>query len=196
AVRQENGKSGSRGDMSVTTRSDRLLYEGADWEFGTIQRAYEAVERIALEELGLDVYPNQVDIDIDARLFVIEKRSGARPLGAALLSDAELLRRQRSNGLVGLAMVVLIPNLRHINDKQKMVRGRAKSNINSSKFDRSAIHGSRSATHRRPHSRGSVLATSRCTGSVLKVGRTGCKVSARRLPLTAYRPGTRDGLTQ
>ena len=48
--------------MSVTTRSDRLLYEGADWEFGTIQRAYEAVERIALEELGLDVYPNQVEI--------------------------------------------------------------------------------------------------------------------------------------
>jgi hypothetical protein len=54
----------------------------------------------------------------------------------------------------------------------------------SSKFDRSAIHRSRSATHRRSHSRGSVLATSRCTGSVLKVGRTGCKASARRLPLT------------
>src|SRR6185312_3760299 len=54
----------------------------------------------------------------------------------------------------------------------------------SSKFDRSAIHGSRSATHRRPHNQSSVLATSRCIGSVLKVGRTSCKISGRRLPLT------------
>ena len=48
--------------MSATTKAGRLLYEGADWEFGTIQRVYDAVEKIALEELGLDVYPNQVEI--------------------------------------------------------------------------------------------------------------------------------------
>jgi len=48
--------------MSGVAGSGRLLYEGADWEFGTIQRAYDAVERIALDELGLDVYANQIEI--------------------------------------------------------------------------------------------------------------------------------------
>jgi spore cortex formation protein SpoVR/YcgB (stage V sporulation) len=46
----------------MTTGSARLLYEGADWDFGTIQRVYDAIERIATGELGLDVYPNQVEI--------------------------------------------------------------------------------------------------------------------------------------
>jgi len=40
----------------------RPLFEGADWEFSTIQRAYEAIERIALGELGLDCYPNQIEV--------------------------------------------------------------------------------------------------------------------------------------
>jgi spore cortex formation protein SpoVR/YcgB (stage V sporulation) len=48
--------------MNVLSRSDRLIYEGADWEFGTLQRAYDAIERIALDELGLDTYPNQIEI--------------------------------------------------------------------------------------------------------------------------------------
>ena len=38
------------------------LFEGADWEFGTIQRVHDAIEKIALEELGLDVYPNQIEV--------------------------------------------------------------------------------------------------------------------------------------
>ncbi len=46
----------------ITTKPERLLYEGADWDFTTIQRIYDAVETIAIGELGLDVYPNQVEI--------------------------------------------------------------------------------------------------------------------------------------
>ncbi len=46
----------------LTSKAGRLLYEGADWDFGTIQRIYDAVEKIALEDLGLDVYVNQVEI--------------------------------------------------------------------------------------------------------------------------------------
>jgi stage V sporulation protein R len=38
------------------------LFSGADWDFGTIRRIYDAVETIAREDLGLDVYPNQVEI--------------------------------------------------------------------------------------------------------------------------------------
>ncbi len=48
--------------MNMTTKVGRLLYEGADWDFGTIQGIYDAIETIAVEELRLDVYPNQVEI--------------------------------------------------------------------------------------------------------------------------------------
>ncbi len=39
-----------------------LLYAGSDWDFATIRRSYDAIERIAEEELGLEVYPNRIEI--------------------------------------------------------------------------------------------------------------------------------------
>ncbi len=38
------------------------IFEGHDWTFELLQNAYDAIEEIALEELGLDVYPNQIEI--------------------------------------------------------------------------------------------------------------------------------------
>src|SRR6202163_1507817 len=38
------------------------LFDGANWDFATLQRVHEAVEEIALGELGLDVYPNQIEV--------------------------------------------------------------------------------------------------------------------------------------
>jgi spore cortex formation protein SpoVR/YcgB (stage V sporulation) len=46
----------------INPNAVRPLFEGADWEFSTIQRAYDAIESIALHELGLDVYPNQIEV--------------------------------------------------------------------------------------------------------------------------------------
>ncbi|MGH7044668.1 MAG: SpoVR family protein [Acetobacteraceae bacterium] len=48
--------------MTLATPATRPLFEGADWEFATVQRAYEAIEQIALGELGLDVYPSQIEV--------------------------------------------------------------------------------------------------------------------------------------
>ncbi len=48
--------------MASTLKRTRPLFEGADWNFDTIGRAYDAIERVALEDLGLDVYTNQVEI--------------------------------------------------------------------------------------------------------------------------------------
>jgi len=53
--------------MSITLktpaiRAEHPLYEGADWEFGTIQRVHDAVAEIAHGELGLDTYPNQIEV--------------------------------------------------------------------------------------------------------------------------------------
>jgi stage V sporulation protein R len=39
-----------------------LIYQGTDWNFQTLQRSYGAIERIACEELGLEVYPNRIEI--------------------------------------------------------------------------------------------------------------------------------------
>jgi spore cortex formation protein SpoVR/YcgB (stage V sporulation) len=39
-----------------------LLFHGSDWNFTTLSRAYEAIEAIALDEMGLDIYPNQLEI--------------------------------------------------------------------------------------------------------------------------------------
>ena len=39
-----------------------LLYTGTDWNFHVIQRSYDAIERIACEELGLEVYANRIEI--------------------------------------------------------------------------------------------------------------------------------------
>ncbi len=40
----------------------KLLYSGSEWDFETIQRVYEAVEQVAIENLGLDVYRNQIEV--------------------------------------------------------------------------------------------------------------------------------------
>ena len=39
-----------------------LLFDGPDWDFDTLRRTTEAIEQIAREDLGLDVYPNQIEI--------------------------------------------------------------------------------------------------------------------------------------
>ncbi len=41
---------------------ERLLFDGSDWDFPTLQRIHDACEEIALKELGLDVYPNQIEV--------------------------------------------------------------------------------------------------------------------------------------
>ena len=49
-------------DFGGTVRAERPLFEGADWEFGTIQRVHEACGEIGIGEMGLDPYPNQIEV--------------------------------------------------------------------------------------------------------------------------------------
>ncbi len=48
--------------MSTTLKTPRPLFEGADWEFATVQRCHDAIQAIAVGEMGLDVYPNQIEV--------------------------------------------------------------------------------------------------------------------------------------
>jgi stage V sporulation protein R len=45
----------------MTAAAERL-FNGADWDFLTLQRIHDACETIAQSDLGLDVYPNQIEV--------------------------------------------------------------------------------------------------------------------------------------
>jgi spore cortex formation protein SpoVR/YcgB (stage V sporulation) len=47
---------------SPLIRAERPMFEGADWDYRTIQRVHDECEKIALGELGLDVYTNQIEV--------------------------------------------------------------------------------------------------------------------------------------
>ena len=46
----------------MTDSSIGYLYQGPDWDFSVLQRVYEACEHIACSELGLELYPNQIEV--------------------------------------------------------------------------------------------------------------------------------------
>jgi len=38
------------------------LFDGLEWDFEKIRRVHDAIEEIAIGELGLDIYPNQIEV--------------------------------------------------------------------------------------------------------------------------------------
>ncbi len=48
--------------MSATAKFDTLLYTDSDWNFEKLQRSLDACEDIALNDLGLNIYRNQIEI--------------------------------------------------------------------------------------------------------------------------------------
>jgi stage V sporulation protein R len=47
--------------MSASSTIERVK-SGADWSFDELSRAYDEVEKVALGEMGLDIYPNQIEV--------------------------------------------------------------------------------------------------------------------------------------
>ncbi len=45
---------------TVLTRSP--LFDGAEWNFDLLKKAYDAIEEIGVREMGLDIYPNQIEV--------------------------------------------------------------------------------------------------------------------------------------
>lgn len=48
--------------MSIATAPSKLLYTGPDWDFELIKRVHGAIDEIAIKEMGLDPYPNQIEV--------------------------------------------------------------------------------------------------------------------------------------
>src|SRR5258708_17081313 len=73
------GGRGGKGLNAMTDAANGLLCQTADWDFATLQRIHDACEKVALGELGLDVYPNQIEI-ITAEQMLDAYSSAGMPL--------------------------------------------------------------------------------------------------------------------
>jgi stage V sporulation protein R len=91
-------------------KADRPLFTGPNWDYGSLRRVYEAIEQIALEELGLDIYPVQIEV-ITSEQMLDAYASVGLPLmyrhwsfGKRFAYHETLYRR----GLAGLAYEIVI----------------------------------------------------------------------------------------
>jgi stage V sporulation protein R len=97
--------------MNVIVKpEDRLLYQGADWDFDTLMRIHDACEEIAGKELGLSWYPNRIEV-ISAEQMLDAYASTGLPLfyrhwsfGKHFAQHEALYRK----GLRGLAYEIVI----------------------------------------------------------------------------------------
>jgi stage V sporulation protein R len=92
------------------TATVERLFEEADWDFEKLQHIHDACEEIARSELGLDVYPNQIEV-ITAEQMLDANSSVGMPLfykhwsfGKHFAHDEAFYRK----GLMGLAYEIVI----------------------------------------------------------------------------------------
>ena len=93
----------------MTATAERL-FEGADWDFPKLQRIHDACEEIARTELGLDVYPNQIEI-ITAEQMLDAYSSAGMPLFYKHWSFGKHFAHHEAfyrKGLKGLAYEIVI----------------------------------------------------------------------------------------
>jgi stage V sporulation protein R len=86
------------------------LFQGADWDFSTLQRIHDACEAVAEEELGLDVYPNQIEV-ITAEQMLDAYSSVGMPLFYKHWSFGKHFAFHEASyrkGLMGLAYEIVI----------------------------------------------------------------------------------------
>ncbi|MEZ5959324.1 MAG: SpoVR family protein [Hyphomonadaceae bacterium] len=48
--------------MTLLAPDSKLLFQGPDWDFDLIRRVHDACGEIAINEMGLDPYPNQIEV--------------------------------------------------------------------------------------------------------------------------------------
>jgi len=114
-----------RDRASVAPLVTKPLFEGANWDFASLRHVYDAIEEIALGELGLDVYPNQIEV-ITSEQMLDAYASVGLPLmyrhwsfGKRFAHHETLYRR----GLQGLAYEIVInssPCISYIMEENSM----------------------------------------------------------------------------
>lgn len=96
--------------MSEPALKQAPLFEDNDWDFARLKTTFNAIEEIALNDLGLDVYPNQIEI-ISSEQMLDAYSSHGMPLmykhwsfGKHFARDEQMYRR----GYTGLAYEIVI----------------------------------------------------------------------------------------
>ncbi len=87
-----------------------LLFNDAEWDFSTLDRTFRAIEDIAINELGLDVYPSQIEV-ISSEQMLDAYSSMAMPLMYSHWSFGKLFAREETlyrAGYAALAYEVVI----------------------------------------------------------------------------------------
>ncbi|MDB5446377.1 MAG: SpoVR family protein [Phenylobacterium sp.] len=87
-----------------------LLYETSEWTFDRLRRTYEAIEEIAVGEMGLAPYPNQIEV-ISSEQMLDATSSVGMPIfyhhwsfGKRFAADEKMYRK----GYTGLAYEIVI----------------------------------------------------------------------------------------
>ncbi|RAI60461.1 SpoVR family protein [Roseicella frigidaeris] len=97
--------------MNVAMKpGDLLLYDGADWDFDTLMRVHDACEELAGAELGLDWYPNRIEV-ISAEQMLDAYASTGLPLFYRHWSFGKHFAQQEAlyrKGYRGLAYEIVI----------------------------------------------------------------------------------------
>ncbi|TPI09367.1 SpoVR family protein [Mesorhizobium sp. B4-1-3] len=90
--------------MVSQARKSELLFSGSDWDFKKLSQVYDEIEAVGREELGLDIYPVQMEV-ISSEQMLDAYSSVGMPLmyrhwsfGKRFLHD-ELLYRKGARGL-------------------------------------------------------------------------------------------------
>jgi len=86
------------------------LFTEAEWDFETLERTYKAIEEIALNDLKLDVYPNQIEV-ISSEQMLDAYSSLGMPLLYSHWSFGKLFAREETlyrHGYSALAYEIVI----------------------------------------------------------------------------------------
>src|SRR5258707_355757 len=92
------------------TATAARLFEGPEWDFALLQRIHDACEEIARSELGLDTYPNQIEV-ITAEQMLDAYSSAGMPLFYKHWSFGKHFAHHEAfyrKGLMGLAYEIVI----------------------------------------------------------------------------------------
>jgi spore cortex formation protein SpoVR/YcgB (stage V sporulation) len=88
----------------------KLLFESNEWNFDMLERCLDAVETIGRQDLGFDLYPNQIEIISSSQMLDAYSSIGMPIMynhwsfGKKLLRDTQMYRK----GQMGLAYEIII----------------------------------------------------------------------------------------
>src|SRR5713101_3284230 len=102
-----------------------LLFEGPEWDFDKIRRVHDAIEEIAINELGLDIYPNQIEVITSEKMLEAYASVGLPLMYRHWIFGKRFAREEAlyRHGLQGLAYEIVInssPCISYIMEENSM----------------------------------------------------------------------------